>query len=259
MITTHHLFDLQFHDLSDQELSQTISDYLNGDKPKAIVTPNPEFFLLARHDQEFKQLLNQADLALPDGVGLKYAVAALTDQKLEHRHTGVDTLEYLASTGARLALVGGKKEVAEKAVEKLEDKFPNADIVIIDPGKIPEDGTPTTELIEEIKQKAPKILAVALGQGKQEKFIAKILPELPSVRIAIGIGGALDMISGLRPRAPMFMRQIGLEWLWRLFIEPKRWRRIFRATVVFPIIVISATITEHRFWKACHNVLKELL
>jgi len=255
----HNIFNHRLDDLSDQELGQLFSDWLNGSKPKTIVTPNPEFFLLARHDKEFAELLFQSDLSLPDGVGLKYAIAALTDQKLEHRHTGVDTLEYLASTGARLALVGGKKEIAEKAAENLKRKFPSSDIIVIDPGQVPEDGTPTMETIEIIKRSEPKILAVALGQGKQEKFIAKILPELTSVRIVIGVGGAPDMISGQLPRAPLFMRQIGLEWLWRLVIEPKRWPRIFRAVIVFPAVVIWATISEHRFWKACHNVLKEWL
>jgi N-acetylglucosaminyldiphosphoundecaprenol N-acetyl-beta-D-mannosaminyltransferase len=255
----HNIFNRRLDDLSDQELDQLFSDWLNGNESKIVVTPNPEFFLLARHDKEFAKLLSQSDLSLPDGVGLKYAVAALTDQKLKHRHTGVDTLEHLASTGARLALVGGKKEITEKATENLKRKFPSSDIIVIDPGQVPKDGTPTVEMIETIKKSEPKILAVALGQGKQEKFIAKILLELPSVRIAIGVGGAPDMISGQLPRAPLFMRQIGLEWLWRLVIEPKRWPRIFRAIIVFPASVIWATLLEHRFWKACHNVLKEWL
>jgi len=234
---THFIHNLHLDDLSNQELEQLFSDWLNGNEPKIVVTPNPEFFLLARQDKEFAKLLSQSDLALPDGIGLKYAVAVLTGQKLKHRHTGVDTLEYLASTGVRLALVGGKKETTEKAAENLKNKFPNSDIIVIDPGQVSEDGTPTLEVIEKIKKNEPKILAVALGQGKQEKFIAKILTKLPSVRIAIGVGGAPDMISGQLPRAPHFMRQIGLEWLWRLFIEPSRWRRIFRAVIVFPIVV----------------------
>lgn len=256
---THQIFNIHLTDLSDQELNRLISDWLKGDQPKIIVTPNPEFILLTRHDQKFAKLLNKADLAIPDGIGLKYAVAALTGQNLEHRHTGVDTLEYLASTGARLALVGGKKETTEKAAENLKNKFPNVNIVVIDPGQISETGTPSQTTIEEIKKAEPKILAVALGQGKQEKFIAQILKSLPSVRIAIGVGGAPDMLAGSLPRAPQFMRQIGLEWLWRLFIEPKRWPRIFRAVIIFPIIVIWATILKHRFWKACYRVTLELI
>ena len=118
----HNIFSHRLDDLSDQELGQLFSDWLNGAKPKIIVTPNPEFLLLARHDKEFAELLSQSDLSLPDGVGLKYAVAALTDQKLEHRHTGVDTLEYLASTGARLALVGGKKEITENEFNNLKSR-----------------------------------------------------------------------------------------------------------------------------------------
>lgn len=253
---THFLFNIKINDLSDQELDELFFLWLKEDKAKVVVTPNPEFILLARHDQEFAQLLNQADLALLDGVGLEYAVAALTNSYLEHRHTGVDTVDRLVKTGERAAFIGGRPEVTKKAIEILKNKYPNTDIVMIDPGEVSTSGSPTQLVIEELCQKAPKILAVALGQGKQERFIAKILPQLPNVRIAIGIGGALDMIAGLKPRAPRLMRQIGLEWLWRLFIEPKRCFRIFRAVIVFPALVVWATLLEHKFWRACWRIIK---
>lgn len=249
------ILKIRLDDLSDQELKQKISDWLLGEKTKIIVTPNPEFFLLARQDKVFLNFLNQADLSLPDGVGLEYAIAALTNNRLEYRHTGVDTVDCLAKTGERLALVGGQPEVTRKAAEVLKNKYPNTDIIIVNPGDVPDNGSPTPATIKELYQGAPKILAVALGQGKQEKFIAKIIPHLPSVRIAIGIGGALDMIAGFRPRAPLLMRQVGLEWLWRLFIEPRRWQRILRAVFVFPAVVVWSTLMEHRFWRACKRVI----
>lgn len=253
-MTIYSIFDIKISDLSPIELDRLIFSWLKGDQPKTIVTPNPEFILLARQDKEFVQLLNRADLSLPDGVGLEYAVAALTDSFLKNRHTGVDTLERLAGSGASLALVGGQTNIAEQASRQLQKKFLTTNIIVVDPGDISNGGTPSESTIKNLQQAAPAILAVALGQGKQEKFIAKILPHLPSVRIAIGIGGALDMLAGRLPRAPHFMRQIGLEWLWRLLIEPKRWPRIFRAVIVFPAAVVWTTKTEHRFWRACLRV-----
>jgi len=251
-----NLLNIRLDDLSDQELRQTLLNYLNSTSSKTIVTPNPEFLLMARHDKNFADILNRADLSLPDGAGLEYAVAALTDRYLTNRHTGVDSLDLLASMGGRLALIGSSSEVAREAAKKLKNKHPQTDFVVIDPGIVSIDGSAPLNVMEEIKSFDPKIIAVALGQRKQEKFIAKILPQLPNIRIAIGIGGALDMIAGLYPRAPYFLRRAGLEWLWRLFREPKRWPRIFRAVIVFPAIVVWATLLKHQFWQAVFKTIK---
>jgi N-acetylglucosaminyldiphosphoundecaprenol N-acetyl-beta-D-mannosaminyltransferase len=85
---------------------------------------------------------------------------------------------------------------------------------------------------------APELLLVAFGHPKQEMWIARHLPDLPSVKVAVGIGGTLDYWSGAKKRAPQFLRSLGLEWFWRLMQEPKRWRRIFDAVVVFPSLVL---------------------
>ena len=243
-MTSHHLLTIRLDDLSDQELDQTVLSYLNGTGSKIIVTPNPEFLLLARRDKEFAELLNRADLSLPDGFGLKLA-ARLNGFSL-HRHTGVDTLEQLMRTaGDRQILLLGSKESVEASKIFFQQKYPDLKIQIFDPGHVSDSGEAEEKIIFEIKNFAPAILAVGLGQGKQERFIAKYLPKLPSICIAIGVGGAFDMISGKKPRAPRFMRQIGLEWLWRLVIEPKRWQRIMRAVIIFPIIVICDKLRRH--------------
>jgi N-acetylglucosaminyldiphosphoundecaprenol N-acetyl-beta-D-mannosaminyltransferase len=255
----HLIFGIKINDLSDQELRQMIFGWLSGNEAKTIVTPNPEFFLLSKKDKEFCEFLKKSDLSLPDGVGLVYAVAALTDSFLKYRHTGVDAVDLLVSTGVKIVFVGAHPEIAKAAVVKLKNKCPSANIITVNPGIVSSDGTPPPEIINEIAAAKPQILAVVLGQGKQEKFIAKVLPNLPSVRIAIGVGGALDMIAGFHPRAPFLMRQMGLEWLWRLFLEPKRWPRIFRAVFVFPADVVWATLQKHCFWRACLRVALVLI
>jgi len=95
------------------------------------------------------------------------------------------------------------------------------------------------DLINRIKELKPKILFVAFGHVKQEKWIFYHLDQLPSVKLAIGVGGAFDYISGNVRRAPEFMRRIGLEWLFRLIQQPSRWKRILNAVIVFPFLIIK--------------------
>jgi len=94
------------------------------------------------------------------------------------------------------------------------------------------------EAVNSINRCQPEILLVALGAPKQEKWIAQNLGKIPSVKVAIGVGGAFDLLSGQIKRAPKIFQALGLEWLWRLFREPRRWRKVWRSVVVFPIIVL---------------------
>lgn len=258
-MSSHTLLNIRLDDLSDKELDQTLLDYLNGTGQKMVVTPNPEFLLLARRDKGFAEILNRADLSLPDGAGLEYAVAALTDNYLAHRHAGVDTLERLARLAVgnhSILLLGAPLKNVAAAAEIFKQKYPEVKIRAFDPDQVSASGGVEEKIISEIKNFSPIVLAVGLGQGKQERFIAQYLSRLPSVRIAIGVGGAFDIISGHLPRAPRFMRQMGLEWLWRLFKEPQRWPRIFRAVIVFPLQVTKITLIEHKFWRACGRTVK---
>jgi len=114
------------------------------------------------------------------------------------------------------------------------------------------------DLIDYISALDPDVVAVGLGQGKQEAFMAAASRLLPRVRIWIGVGGTFESLSHQKPRAPVWMRRAGLEWLWRVCIEPSRWRRIVDAVVVFPIIVVLVTLRKRRFFKACRGVFSEL-
>lgn len=256
----HFIFSVPIDDVSNSELDVQLKDWVNGNVQKFITTPNPEFLLLSEQDAEFKLILQKSDLSLPDGVGLRFAVAALSDQNLAHRQTGVELVERLIKvaheTSKRVLLLGGEDQSAEKTKQRFEQKFPGVQISLFNPGKI--NLTDLQSAISSIRDFAPDVLLVALGQGKQERFIQAILPNVPSIRIAVGIGGAFEMISNMKPRAPLFMRRAGLEWLWRVFIEPRRIKRILNASIVFPIMVIWSTLKQNRFLKACRRVVPEI-
>ena len=262
----HELFGVRIDDIDDSELENKIESWLEQSEVHVIVTPNPEFILLARRNEKFRDLLNKSDLAIADGVGLRYAIAALTSNRLRHRHTGIDLVERLIrlanQTKRRVLLFGGLPGSAEQTRIQMQKKYPTLQIDSMDPGVI-EGNIGTMSIretaIDQIRSYHPDVLIVALGQGKQEQFIDLIRSEIPTMRIAVGVGGSFDTLSGMIPRAPLLMRRIGIEWLWRLFIEPKRIRRITDAVFIFPAVVISATLRQHRFFKACKNVIPEIV
>ncbi len=243
-----------------------------GDKAAAmthlVCTPNPEFLLAAQHDASFKELLNGLDLNLPDGVGLRFASAALTEQTLRNRVPGVQALLLLAElcveSQQRLLLLG-EQGANERAAAELRLQWPGLDVVVLDPGVIAEAGDLPPNVIDEMRGLQAQVIAVGLGQGKQERCIFGLhsmytlnVDHLSTVRVMIGVGGAAAMIGKTLPRAPRLLQRIGLEWVWRLAIEPRRWRRIWRATVVFPLMVILLTLREHRFWRAVRRTLPEI-
>lgn len=230
-----------------------------------IVTPNPEFLLQAKKDAAFAERLNRADLSVPDGVGLQFAATAFGD-RLENRHAGVDVLKELAAMcathGQSMLLLGGKAGSGEAAAHYLRGLYPSLNVHAYDPGPI----SWTDDvwhlppgLRDFIRVRRPAVVAVALGQGKQEAFMEDVLSDLPSVRIAIGVGGAFEMLGGILPRAPESWRRRGFEWLWRLKLEPDRARRILRAFPLFPAAVVWDTVKRRRFLRACQRTIPEII
>ncbi len=231
--------------VNPKELEEKLLGFLQDGEQHAIFTPNPEILLLAHKDKGYRHLLNQSALNIPDGTGLVLASLFLGEDNVRHRITGVDTLGLLAKIAAhehkKCYLLGGDPRIAEQTAAVLNVKYPELEIYADEGGPIDyHDGHwhMNPAIIASIQDKKPDILAVALGQGKQEQWIHDHLKLLPSVSIAIGVGGAFDYISGSVARAPEWMRNLGLEWLFRLILQPGRIRRIFKAVVVFPIVVI---------------------
>lgn len=220
--------------------------FLDGDRTFRIFTPNPEILLRARSDHAFADVLRSADLALPDGTGVTL-VQTLRDGGSVRRWPGVEIAAFLvrlaAERGETVAFVGGAPDVAERAAARWRT-LPGSKVVVAGAGvEVDEDGSARPaerddEMLDVIRSAEPAIVLVGLGAPKQERWIARHADAFPSVRIMIGVGGAFDMWAGSRRRAPRAFRTLGLEWLWRLALEPRRLPRIIRATVVFPVLAV---------------------
>jgi N-acetylglucosaminyldiphosphoundecaprenol N-acetyl-beta-D-mannosaminyltransferase len=216
------LLGVRIDDASFSEVVSKIYSSISSNKKIFISTPNPEFLMYAQSNPEFKSILNQADLNIPDGNGLKLS------GKIGNNIPGVDLMDYLIKEsiekGFTIGLLGGSKGLAEKLSDCLKVKYPkirikfaSSDIVIDSQGLQikPDQSIAIPEL---------DLLFVALGHPKQEKWIYQNLNKLP-VKVAIGVGGSFDYLAGTVKRAPLFLRKLGLEWLYRLITQPWRLKR----------------------------------
>jgi len=205
--------------------------------PKQICTANPEFLMAAQSDREFFEVLNRADLVLPDGVGLLWAARWL-GQRLPERVAGSDLIyripERAAHNGWGIYFLGAGEGVALKTAEILREQYPGLAIA----GTFR--GSPNLEdenaIVARIQEARPDILFVAYGAPAQDKWIARNKTRL-GVPVCLGVGGAFDFVAGVAERAPRWMQRAGLEWLHRLARQPWRARRIFTAVVCFPLAV----------------------
>ena len=193
-----------------------------------VCTVNPEFVMIAQSDVNFYNILSRADLCIPDGVGLLWAARHLK-QPLPERVTGSDGVPMIAERAARegwrLFLLGAAPGVAEKTAEILCERYPGLQIVGTyagSPAASEEDA-----IVERINNSGAELLFVAYGAPVQDKWIARNLPRL-QVKMAMGVGGAFDFIAGVLPRAPQWMRRMGIEWLFRLYLQPRRIGRMMR-------------------------------
>ncbi len=206
--------------------------------PRQVCTANPEFVMAAQRDREFLQVLRQADLVLPDGVGLLWA-ARRQGQRLPERVAGSDLIYRLAERGVRagwrLYYLGAAEGVAERTAEELRARCPG----LVVAGAYAGSPRPEEEaaLVARVRAAAPDVLLVAYGAPAQDKWIARNRAGL-GVPVSVGVGGAFDFVAGTAQRAPAWARRVGLEWLHRLWRQPWRARRIFCAVVAFPLRVL---------------------
>lgn len=220
------------------EAVETIRRFLHEGMQRHVMTPNNEMLAEAAHNEEFRKLLNTTDLNIPDSTGLLW-MARLTGQRLPERVTGVDSATALCaslSEESPVFLLGAQPGIAEAAAETLLRRNPHLTVVGCFAGSPREEDA--TTIVKMIRAAAPHLLLVAFGAPAQDLWIARYLKELPSVRVAMGIGGTFDFLAGKAARAPAWMRSLGIEWLWRLIREPRRIGRIWRAVVVFPVLVL---------------------
>lgn len=187
---------------------------------RLVVTANPIMVMAAQRDQAFMEILENAHLIVPDGVGILWA-ARKQGVELPERVTGVDLAYALLrkQPSPRFFLLGGKPGVAQQAAENVTHSIPGVSICGTYHGYFrPEE---EEKVVEQIAAARPDVIFCAMGSPKQEKFIWKYRNRL-GAKVGIGLGGVLDILSGTKKRAPEPIQQAGLEWLWRMLLEPKR-------------------------------------
>lgn len=209
-----------------------------------LITVNPEFVMAAQHHTDFRQAINAAALVVADGIGVVWATRYLKAPTPE-RITGVDTLVALArrcaEAGYRMYLLGAAPGVAEEAAARLQSLAPGLQIA----GTYAGSPAPAEEeaIIERVRAAQADVLCVAYGAPAQDLWIHRNLSRLP-VAVAVGVGGSYDFLSGRQRRAPRVMQRFGLEWLYRLYREPWRWRRML-ALPRFAVLVIRKGRAQH--------------
>lgn len=217
-----------------------------------IVTLNPEMVMAAEVNTSFRAAVNAADIRVPDGAGLIWAqwyirsqfwsfipsLLAFSFRQVE-RITGVATVKLLAKQAAEyqqsVYLLGGTPAQVSRTAKLLTKRWPGLTVYTSQAHAF--DPAGPRDIIQDIQAKQPAILLVAYGAERQIPWIEQHRAQLPSVRIAVGVGGAFAILSEDKPRAPRFLQQLNLEWLWRLLLEPARLPRIWRATVKFPLLI----------------------
>jgi N-acetylglucosaminyldiphosphoundecaprenol N-acetyl-beta-D-mannosaminyltransferase len=261
--------------LTYEQTLKSVNNFLNEQKFHYIITANPELLLKCWSDEKLLKIVNQADLVTIDGVGLlwaagflktpsKYFIISLVQAYFTaimiifkrndyflRKVTGVDLMEKICNQAAKnnkkIYLLGGQEGIAHLAAKILKDKYINLNIAGQDYGTDNIDQATEKEkqlIIDKINSSQAEILFVAFGQPKQEFWIDENKNKLTTVKLAMGVGGAFDFISGRAKRAPEIYQEIGLEWLWRLFNEPRRALRIFNATFKF---IYRITILKQHF------------
>ncbi len=228
------LLGVRFDDLSPEEMVHTAASLIEAGGFHYAVTPNPEFLLAARKNEAFRTVLNQADLSMPDGIGVVY-VSKILGRPLKGRVPGIDFAEHLvawmARTGKRLYLLGSKPGVAEAAAKTLTERYPGLTVCGTHDGYFQEDAP----VIEAVRASGADVVLVGLGAPKQELWMAQNGPAT-GARFMVGLGGALDVFAGNVERAPEAWQKAGMEWCYRLLKEPKRIGRMAK----LPLVLVQA-------------------
>jgi len=236
-------FGISLSSLSKKEILSFVRSSVAGNSLYRIATVGPEFLLRAREDRMFRENLLKADLRIADGVGITIA-GWLSGRRIPHC-PGADLLsEILKEAEARnlsvfLAIRKSGLSSLEEIQTALLKEYSQLKI-------IGEEYSVSDILHSPFSIPHSDIVFCNFGAPHQEYFLESLRGQANEVKLAMGVGGAFDFLTGKLPRAPKVLRAIGLEWFWRLILQPSRWKRIWRAVVVFPVVVIRKKFFPNR-------------
>lgn len=240
-----HVLGVPVDNVSEPDVLAFVRDWVAGGDPAQIVTVNAEFVVRARRDVEFRNVLKHAALATPDGAGVVWALRR-RGVNVPARVGGSDLVwsvsEQAARLGHRLFLLGGAEGVARTAAARLQDEYPG--LIVAGTYSGSPDMAEQNHIVDLIRRSRADVLLVAFGAPAQELWVARSLVSA-GVSVALGVGGSLDYVAGTARRAPAWMRERGLEWLWRLVLQPWRWRRM----LALPRFVCLVLLDEWARWR----------
>lgn len=220
---------------TEEGVLRKIRQRIASGKKTFLVTPNSEFIVFAQKNPWFRAILNQADLAVPDGVGLVWA-GRLLGRPIRARISGADLAKELLKLAQenrwRVGVIGarrGEKIERGELIKRLQAEYPTAQIFSLEE-------TPNWQ------ERKWQLIFACQGMGEQERWLRDNLDQTNAL-VFIGVGGALDFLTGFVPRAPKWIRKVGLEWLYRLFRQPWRWRRQLRL-IEFIWLVIKERLKQ---------------
>jgi N-acetylglucosaminyldiphosphoundecaprenol N-acetyl-beta-D-mannosaminyltransferase len=229
--------------------------------PAYVVTPNAQHINNLQQDDLFQEIYSKAFLAIPDGMSIVWA-AKFLGTPLNGKVSGSNLFEKLCEIGSskplKIFLLGGRRQAAERAAKILEHRYPGLNIVgtYCPPYGFERDRREVDFINRQILDAAPDLLFVGLGSPKQEKWIYANYQQL-KVPVAIGVGVSFEFVAGMVKRAPRWMQNCGLEWLFRLLVEPTRlWRRYVIGNPLFILLVLRQKISQGKFKSAQNNLMR---
>jgi len=236
------ILGVHVHSVSMTEVGTRLEAMVAGTAQHRVIPVNPEMVMAAQTNLPFRETINNASLVLPDGIGVVLA-SRLFGRRMPQRVTGVETVLRVARLARqyrlRIFFLGAAPGIAERAAARLVGEFPGLTVAGTYAGSPHLDEE--AEICRRITEARADILLIAYGAPKQELWIARNLHKLP-VRVAVCVGGTFDFLAGVVTRAPEWVQAIGLEWLYRLTKEPRRWRRML-ALPRFAAAVINERIS----------------
>jgi len=236
----YEILGVKIDGLTTGEVLDFIESKIKQNKSAQIATVNNEFIVEALNNKKFKDVLNSCDLNTIDSTGVKWAIRKKykeNPERLPGSDLFLDICRFSAERGYRIFLLGSQSGVGTLAAQKMIKMFKGLHVVGVNEGKVIDENKIEPALIDEINSSNADIVFVALGAPRQDLWISNNIKKLKPA-VCIGIGGTLDYVSGKVKRAPKAWRSLGLEWLYRFFMQPKRFTRILKAVVVFPLMVI---------------------